>query len=575
MSESTEPNNDAVKSITGNSCQLNIPFSKNSELSVISSLPSQKSTSIKLCRKSGGFFHNQVKNVRSISNLSQPAIQNTKRRPKTISTINDKLISSRQNTDRKLLSNSLSKCNSVVSLCSTTSLLHKPGTIPNYLKGDSKPSIESEFFAKYRKFKSAKKNLYGQQESLKKEYNDLKRLKDKLVSLGGKELKLDEINFINLDGDGSSSDSKAQLKCEGTAIELGKKDIDLSLMNDIEAQICQIREGDQSLRNKFLKAQSDILENLNRIQDEEVKHKCLQSFKYFEDHTEKFKTVETETKELLSQNLIRLKKDFIDAATESSVSKMLTEQRNKILEYQISNTQLKGQLDDIGRKLKSAEQQIKNHETVKRELEQIKETTGKQLEESLGEMEKLKAKLKTGKLVEDKLKKEVESVRSDVMCNESEIIKLRADVNQYMTQLSMTEHKYLELSEKLRLKEKKCVNLENQLELSSNETMNENERLYKKIEELQGNLHQRENKVSTLQHLFKLQDTDNVTKEFTDAMDGIKQLRGSNYDSYKLDFLKDELNYRCLDLANQEETFSSIQKLLLIRDNLLASMRND
>ncbi len=573
MSELTEPNND-LKSVGENSCLLNIPFAKNSELSVISSLPLKKSASIKFARKTGGIFNNQLRNVRSISNLNQPVIQNSKRRPKTISTINDKFVSSRQDSDRKQFTNSLSKCNSAVSLCSTPSLLHKPGTIPSYLKGDNKSSVESEFFAKYRKFRTEGKRLHEQQVYFKKEYNDLKRLKQKLISLGGKELKLDEIHFIDLDGD-ASSESKMPLKCEGTAIELATKNIDLSVMNDIEAQICRIREGDLALRSKFLKASSDIMENLNRIQDEEVKQKCLQSFKYFEDHTEKFKSVETETKEMLSQNLIRLKRDFIDAATESSVSKMLNDQRSKILEYQIDNNQLKKHVDDLGKKLKLCEQQVKAQETFKRELELNKEMTHKQMEENLSEIEKLKTKLKTGKLVEEKFKKDAENLRSDVACYESEIGKLRAEINQYKNQLIISEQKCSDLTDRLRLYENKCVNLEDQLKFASDETMNENERLNKQIEELQSNLHQRDDKVTSLQHMFKLQDTDNATKEFNDAMEGIKQLRESSGDSYKLEFLKDELNYRCLELTNQEETFSTIQKLLIIRDSLLSSMRNE
>lgn len=575
MSELTESNNE-IKSTAEHSFQLNIPFPKNSELSVSSTIPLKKSTSIKFNRKAvGGIFNNQIKSQRSISNLNQPALQTTKRRPKTISTINnDKVASTKQISDRKLSINSLSKCNSVVSLCSSPSSLHKPGTIPSYLKGDSKSSVESEFFAKFRKFKSEKKKLHEQQAYFRKEYNDLKRLKQKLINLGGKELKLDEIHFIDLDAEGSN-ESKLPLKCEGTAIELAKKDIDLSLMNDIEAQICQMREGDLALRNKFLKASSEIFENLNRIQDEEVKHSCLQSFKYFEDHTEKFKNVESETKELLSQNLIRLKKDFIDAATESSVSKILNEQRSKILEYQIDNNQLKKQVDDLNKKIKLSEQQVKVQEAFKRELEVNKEMTQKQIEESQSETEKLKTKIKNGKLVEEKFRKDIESLRSDMTSYETEIVQLRAEVLHYRNQLTVSDQRYTDLADRLRFYENKCTSLENQLELASNETMNENERLYKQIDELQSNLNQRDHKVTSLQQMFKSKDTENATKEYNDAMEGIRQLRGNSCDSYKFDFLKDELNYRSLELSNQEETFTSLQKLLVIRDNLLASMRNE
>lgn len=574
MSELTESKAE-VKSTTEHSFQLNIPFPKNAELSVSSTIPLKKSASIKFTRKkSGGILNNQIKSQRSISSLNQPVVQTSERRPKTISTINDKVVSSKQISDRKLSFNSLSKCNSVVSLCSSPSTLHKPGTIPSYLKGDSKSSVESEFFAKFRKFKSEKKKLQEQQVYFKKEYNDLKRLKQKLINLGGKELKLDEIHFIDLDGDGSG-ESKLPLKCEGTAIELAKKDINLSLVNDIEAQICQMREGDLALRNKFLKASSDIFENLNHIQDEEVKHSCLQSFKYFKDLSEKFKNVENETKELLSQNLIRLKKDFIDAATESSVSKILNEQRSKLLEYQIDNNQLKKQVDDLGKKLKMSEQQVKTQEATKRELEVNKETTHKQFEENQSEMEKLKIKIKNGKLVEDKFRKEIESLRSDMTSSESEITKLRAEVNYYRNQLTVSDQRYTDLAERLRFYENKCNSLEDQLELASSETMNENERLCKQIDELQSNLNQRDQKVTSLQHMFKSQDTENATKEFNDAMEGIRQLRGSSCDSYKFDFFKDELNYIGLEIPNQEETFSSLQKLLVIRDNLLASMRHE
>lgn len=573
MSELTEPNN-GVKSTAENPFHLNIPFTTNTELPVISSLPLKTSSSIKFTRKSGGILHNQLKNVRSVSSLNQQTVQNSKRRPKTISTMNEKLTTSKQNSDRKLLTNSLSKCNSVVSLSSSLSFLHKPGTIPSYLKGDTKSSVESEFFAKFRKFKLEKKKLNEQQLCFKKEYDELKRLKQKLISLGGKELKLDEINFIDLDAD-SNSESKLPLKCEGTSIELGKKDIDLTLMNDIEAQICKIREGDLALRSKFLKAKSDILDNLNRIQDEDIKHRCLQSFKCFEDHSEKFKNLESETKELLSQNLIKLKRDFHDAATESSLSKALNDHRSKILEYQIDNNQLKKQVDDLNKKLKSSEQQIKAQETIKRELEINKESALKQVDENHIEIEKLKTKCKTSKLVEEKLKKDIESLRNDVCSYESEIAKMKAEVNRYKNQQMVSEQKCLEATEKLRSYETKCCRLENQLEVASHETMNENERLCKQIEELQSNLHQRDNKVTSLQHMFKLQDTENATKEFNDAMDGIRQLRGDGCDSYKLDFLKDEINYRNLGFTNHEDTFSSLQKLLVIRDSLLASMRNE
>lgn len=573
MSESIEPHNE-VKSTKENSIQLNIPFAKNSELSVVSSLPLKKPLSIKLTRKTGGIFNNPIKNVRSISSLNQPALPNSKRRPRTISTINDKLVTSRQNSDRKLLTNSLSKCNSVVSLCSSPSLLHKPGTIPSYLKGDSKSSVESEFFAKYRKFKSEKKKLNDQQVYFRKEYNDLKRLKQKLINLGGKELKLDEINFIDLETD-VSAESKLPLKCEGTAIELGKKDIDLSLMNDIEAQISQLREGEVSLRNQFLKASFNILNNLNQIKDEEVRHNCIESFKYFEDHTEKFKSVENDTKELLSQNLIRLKKDFIDAATDSSVSKILNDQRSKILEYQIDNNQIKKLAEDLGKKLKSSEQQVKNQEAIRRELEANKEKAQHQIEENLGEIEKLKTKCKTGKLVEEKLKKDMESLRCDVSCYEAETVKLKAEIKHYRNQLAASDQKCLDATERLRFYENRCSSLENKLEVASNETMNENERLSQQIEKLQSNLHQRDNKVMSLQHMFKLHDTDNATKEFNDAMDGIRQLRANSCDGYKLDFIKDELHCRNFEFKDQEETFASLQKLLVIRDNLLSSMRNE
>lgn len=573
MSELTASSNE-VKSITENSLQLNTPRSNNAELSVISTVPLKKSTSIKLARKTGGIFNNHIRNIRSISSLNQQALQSTKMRPKTISTINDKILSTRQNSDRKLFTNSLSKCNSSVSLCSTPSFLHKPGTIPSYLKGDNKSSIESEFSAKFRKFKSERKKLHEQQVYFKKEYNELQRLKQKLINLGGKELKLDEIHFIDLDADGSR-ECKLPLKCEGTSIELAKKDIDLSLMNDIEAQICKIREGDLALRSRFITASSDILENLNRIQDDEIRRNCLQSFKYFEEHCEKFKNVENETKELLSQNLIRLKRDFIDAATETSMSKIVNDQRSKMLEYQIDNNQLKKQVDDLGKKLKLSEQQIKTQETLRRELEVNKELTNKQIEENLSEIEKLKTKCRTSKLVEDKLKKDIENLRSDVSCYESEAVKQTAEVHHYKNQLTGSDQKYIDLTEKLRMYERKCENLENQLEIASNETMNENERLSKQIEELQCNLLQRNNKVTSLQHMFKLQDVENVNKEFNDAMDGIKQLRGSSCDSYKLDFLKDELTYTSLQLTNSEETFTSLQKLLVIRDNLLSIMRNE
>lgn len=574
MSELTEPTN-GTKSVAESSCQLDIPFAKNSELSVITSIPLKQSTSIKLNRKTGGIFNNQIKNIRSVSSLNQPVIQTTRRRPKTISTINDKCMSTTKiHADRKFLVNSLPKCNSVVSLCSTPSLLHKPGTIPSYLKGESKSSVESEFAAKFRKFKSEKKKLHGQQVYLKKEYNDLKQLKQKLLNLGGKELKLDEINFIDLDSDGRT-ESKMPLKCEGTAIELGKKDIDLSLVNDIESQIYKIREGDMALRSKFLKASADILENLNRIQDEDVRRKCLQCFRHFEDHTETFKNVETETKELLSQNLIRLKKDFFDAATESSVSKMLNDQRSKILELQIDNNQLKKQVDDLGKKLKLSEQHLKAQETQKREFELLKEATNKQHEERASEIEKLKSKLKTGKLVEDKMKKEADSLRSDVLRYELETVKLRAELNRYMNELAVSEQKSFEVSEKLRLYENRCVSLQSQLDSARDETSNENERLCQTIKELQSNTHQRDYKVTSLQHIFKQQDTDNAAKEFNDAMDGIKELRGGSCESYRLESLKDELNSRCMDLTDQNETFAAIRKLLLIRDNLLASMRNE
>lgn len=572
MSELSEPSNE-VKSVTENSIQIHIPFSKNSELSVTST-PLKKSSSIKLTRKTGGIFNNQLKNVRSVSSLNQQMLQTGKRRPKTISTINDKFVSTRQPSDRKLLTNSLSKCNSIVSLCSTPSFLHKPGTIPSYLKGDSKSSVESEFFAKFRKFKSERKKLHEQQVYFKKEYDDLKRLKQKLINLGGKELKLDEIRFIDLDGDGSS-ESKLSLKCEGTAIELAKKNIDTSLMNDIEAQICKIREGDLALRSKFLTASTDILENLKRIQDEDIRQNCLKSFKYFEDHNEKFKNVENETKELLSQNLIRLKRDFIDAATETSVSKILNDQRSKILEFQIDNNQLKKQVDDLGKKLKLSEQQIKTQEASKRELEANMELAHKQIEENASEIEKLKTKCRNGKLIEEKLKKDVESLRSDVTCYESEIVKLRAEANHYRNQTAVSDQKCVDLAEKLRLYENKCANLEYQLELANDETLNENERLSKQIEELQSNLHARDNKVTGLQHMLKTQNMENVNKEFYDAMDGIRQLRGNTCDSNKSDFLKDELNYRSIEMTNSEETFTSLRKLLVIRDNLLASMRNE
>lgn len=573
MSELTEPNNE-VQSIKENSFQLNIPFSKNSELSVVSSLPLKKSTSIKFTRKAGGIFNNQIKNVRSVSNLNQTVLQNCKRRPRTISTINDNSVTSKQNSDRKLLPNSLSKCSSIVSLCSSPSLLHKPGTIPSYLKSDSKSSVESEFFAKYRKFKSEKKKLNEQQANLKKEYTDLKRLKQKLINLGGKELKLDKIHFVDLDTDGSN-ESKIPLKCEGTTIELAKKDIDLSLVNDIEAQICQMREGDLALRNKFVKASSDILENLNRIQDDEIRHNCLRSFKHLENNTENFKSAENDTNELLSQNFIRLKKDFIEAATESSVSKILKEQRSKILEYQIDNSQIKKQADDLSKKFKISEQQIKTQETAKRELEASKEKALQQIEEHLNEIEKLKTKCKTGKLIEDKLKKDVESLRCVVASYESETIKFKSEIKHYVNQLALSDQKCMDATERLRLYENKCVSLENQLELASNETINENERLSKQIQKLQSNIHQRDNNVASLQHMFKLQDTENATKEFNDAMDGIRRLRRNSLDSYKLDFIKDELNYKSFDLKNQDETFASLQKLLVIRDNLLSSMRNE
>lgn len=573
MSELTTSNNE-VKSVTENALQLNTPRSNNAELSVISTVPLKKSASIKFARKTGGIFNNHIRNIRSISSLNQQALQNTKMRPKTISTINDKIVSTRQNSDRKLFTNSLAKCNSSVSLCSTPSFLHKPGTIPSYLKGDNKSSIESEFLAKFRKFKSERKKLHEQQVYFKKEYNELKRLKQKLISLGGKELKLDEIHFIDLDADGSR-DSKLPLKCEGTSIELAKNDVDLSLMNDIEAQICKIREGDLALRSRFINASSDILENLNRIQDDDIRRSCLQSFKYFEEHCEKLKNVENETKELLSQNLIRLKRDFIDAATETSMSKIVNDQRSKMLEYQIDNNQLKKQVDDLGKKLKLSEQQIKTQETLRRELEMNKELTNKQIEENLSEIEKLKTKCRTSKLVEEKFKKDIENLRSDVSCYESEAVKQTAEVHHYRNQLTGSDQKYIDLTEKLRMYEKKCANLENQLEVASNETMNENLRLSKQIEELQCNLHQRNNKVTSLQHMFKLRDVENVNKEFNDAMDGMKQLRGSSCDSYKLDFLKDELTYTSLQLTNSEETFASLQKLLVIRDNLLSTMRNE
>lgn len=573
MSELTEPNNE-VKSIKENSIQLNIPFTKNSELSVVSSIPLKKSSSIKLTRKTGGIFNNPIKNGRSISSLNQTVSPNSKKRPRTISAINEKFGTSRQNSDRKLLTNSISKCNSVVSLCSSPSLLHKPGTIPNYLKGDNKSSVESEFFAKYRKFKSEKKKLNDQQTVFKKEYNELKRLKQKLINLGGKELKLDEIYFVELDTDGSS-ESKLPLKCEGTTIELAKKDIDLSLMNDIEAQLCQMREGDVTLRSQFLKASSDITEKLNQIQDEEVRRNCLESFKYFEDHTEKFKSVENDTKELLSQNLIRLKKDFIDAATESSVSKILNDQRSKILEYQIDNNQIKKLAEDLSKKLKLSEQQVKNQEAIRRELEANKEKALHQIDENATEIEKLKSKCKTGKMVEEKIKKEVESLRCDVTCYEAETVKLKAEIKHFRNQLTTSDQKCIDATERLRFFENKCSSLENKLEVASNETMNENQRLSKQIEKLQSNLHQRDNRVTSLQQMFKLQDSENATKEFNDAMEGIRQLRGNSCDSFKLDFIKDELNFRNFEFKDQEETFASLQKLLVIRDSLLSSMRNE
>lgn len=579
VNESTsEVKSEAKSEILEKTFLLNIPGSKNSELSVTSTPPLKKGSSIKFICKAGGIFNNQVKSVRSVSSLNQtvvkPVVQNNKKRPKTISTITS---STRQNSDNKLPKNSISKCNSVMSLCSTTAgsgISHKPGAIPSYLKSDSKSSVESAFFAKLRKFKVEKKKLNEQQNHFKKEYNDLKRLKEKLITMGGKELKLDEINFIELNED-VGSEAKLPLKCEGTAIELAKKDIDLSLMNDIEAQISQIREADTTLRNKFMKASADILENLNHIQDEDVKQNCLLSFKYFEDHNDRFKNVENATKELLSQNLLRLKKDFIDAATESSVSKILNEQRSKILEYQIDNNQLKKQVDDLSKKLKLSEQQVKTQEAIKRDLETNKENSIKQIEEHLSEIEKLKNKCKTAKLVEEKYKKDLENLRSDVNSYEAEITKLKAEVNRFRNQLSVSDQNCVDLSEKMRLKENKCIKLESQLELASNETMNENERLSKQIEELQSNLSQRDVKVANLQHFFNLQATETTTREFNDAIEGIRKLRGNTCDSYRLDILKDELNYRALDLTDQKDTFTSLQKLLVIRDNLLASMRHE
>lgn len=554
---------------------------RSSALSVTSNHPEKVLSSTKLTRKSGIF--GQAKNVRSASSISQPVQQNNIIRPKTASTISDRKLSSRQNSVHRLVKNSLSKCSSIVSLSSTIgtprSAIHKPGTIPSYLKGDSKSTVESEFSAKYRKFKIEKKKLVDIQVQIKKEFDELKRLKQKLLGMGGKDLKLDEITLVEFDEDGIGDKSKLPLKCEGTAIEIAKKQIDSSLMNDIEGQIRQIQEGDLELRNSFMKACAEISSNLHRIQDVDVRGSCVQSLNMFKGYNEHFASKETTNNQLLSQNLLKLRKEFVDVASElvseSSLTKSLTDQRSKILEFQIENTQLRKTVDELGKKLKLSEHQLKAQEMMKRDYETTIENLQKKIEENLGDIDKLKGKSKNSKIAEEKYKKDAEALRSDITSNESDTTKLKAELNSMRNQIKLFDQQSSDLKNKLRLSENKCADFKNQLEVATSETVTQNERLGKQIEELQCNLDKREVKVTNLQQLFRAQDTDNTAKEFNNAMEGIRRLRNSSSDYSRLDDLKKQLNHNGVEIADRNDTFSAIQKLLVIRDSLSASVRQD
>lgn len=188
------------------------------------------------------------------------------------------------------------------------SRVRKLGHLPSYLKKQTKSSVESELFSKYKKFKIAKKELVELQSNFKKDFEHLRVLKDKLKQFGGRDFKMENLELIEFTGGGNDSGcgDGAQYMKIGDASKPSSRSVNNQIF-DFEREIQRIRGRVKDCLSKLIDMNSDAYKQIQSSGNAELQDKINEIFSKVDEYLKSVNDEQDTSLQHILENLQQLR----------------------------------------------------------------------------------------------------------------------------------------------------------------------------------------------------------------------------------------------------------------------------
>lgn len=238
----------------------------------------------------------------------------------------------------------------------------KLGHLPNYLKKETKSSVESELFGKYKKFKTAKKHLVEQQSNLMKNLEHLRVLQEKLLRFGGRDFKIESLDLIEFTGGGS------EIGCgdgDHIIVDVSKPFGHCSdgLLLQFEQEIQRIRGKVKDCLINLIELNSDALAQIQACGSEELKDKIQDIFSKVDEHVRSLNDEQDTSVQFLLDNLQQLRNPSVQEVQPMKISAHEIEEiaglRRTVQNLEIHAKMLQSEIDVKAQEI----EYLKNKET--------------------------------------------------------------------------------------------------------------------------------------------------------------------------------------------------------------------
>lgn len=187
--------------------------------------------------------------------------------------------------------------------------VRKLGYLPSYLKKETKSSVESDLVNKYKKFKIAKKDLIEQQTNLMKNFEHLRKLKDKFKQFGGRDFKIESLEVIEFGRDGNSigcGDGDHHIRTDNVSNPPGSN-CENSQIFEFEREIQRIRGRVKDCLFKLIELNADAISQIQASGTEELQVKIQDIFSKVDEYVKSVNNEQDLSMQFLLENVQRLR----------------------------------------------------------------------------------------------------------------------------------------------------------------------------------------------------------------------------------------------------------------------------